>query len=181
MPLWFALHDGRIVVESPQPVSDADTMFTVTRLTLSRDTVFSTTLFYTPSRYDTAELDSIALGGSVGPMARVGGSAATPPPPDPAVAKLLREDMDFPDFRLPSRTTWVANDESIWVQRADRGASQLRWIVLAPDGRPEGEVQMPLRSRLLWRRDDVLWVSTPDDMDVPWLVRYRIGMGSGRE
>jgi hypothetical protein len=171
MPVWFALHEGRIVVNTPQPASDTDNSFTITRLSLKRDTVYHRAFRYTPVRYESAELDSIALRASFGMTSSRSSGARQA---DPAVAARLRAEMKFPDLKMPIGGSWVAQDESIWLRRADlRGASS-RWILVDADGQPEGQLELSPRLRVLWRTGDVFWGSELDDLDVPWLVKYRI-------
>jgi hypothetical protein len=173
MPSWSVLNDGQIIVYTPQPTSGADTTFTVTRLGLARDTVYHTTITYSPESYESAELDSIALSSSRGIVSSVSPARE----PSPAVAARLRAEMEFPEYRLPVRTSWVSQDASTWLLRGGEQAPSARWIVLGPDGRPRGQVRLPARSRVVWHVGDSFLASEPDEMDIPWLVVYRITTG----
>jgi hypothetical protein len=175
--------DGYVAVETPLASAEDDGVFTVTRFGLSEDTVYSRALHYTPTRYSAADLDSVAAraarGGSGGMIPVVMGGGGTRPPPDDSepIARRLRAAMKFPDFKLPIDQVWVAQDESVWVRRADPSGETVRWVLLDPRGEPRGELELPSRSRPLWSRGDLLWAGVPDEDDVPWLVRYTIERG----
>ena len=47
-------------------------------------------------------------------------------------------------------------------------------MILAPDGSPRGELQLPPDVRPLWSHDDSLIGVDFDEFDVPWIVRYWI-------
>ena len=181
VPWWEPLRDGYVVVESPLASSEREGSISVMRFDLVGDTVFTTTLRYRPERWTSEELDSIAVRasrfepGGMAPYipARDGGP---PPAPDdwPAVARRLRDAMDFPEFKLPIQTVWVGGDESVWLLRTGAQGAPLQWIVLDARGRPEGMMQLPRGVRVLWRNQDLVWASALDENDVPWLVCYRI-------
>ena len=169
LPMWLALDDGHIVVDVRYATSQDAHTFAVTRINLAGDTVYHRTLGYRPERFTPEQLDSAASRGSRS-MMPMGGPA---PPVDDAVVNALRAAMEFPEFQLPIRYPWLADDESVWLRRVDEG-DVARWIVLEPDGRVRGELRLPPNARPLWYRGDEMWASVPDEMDVPWLVRYRI-------
>lgn len=169
LPMWHALDDGHIVVDVHYATTQAADSFAVTRINLAGDTVYHTTLGYRPERYTPEQLDSAASRGSRS-MMPMGGPA---PPVDDAVVNALRAALKFPEFQLPVRYSWLADDESVWLRRLDAG-EVARWILLEPDGRIRGELHLSPNAVPLWHRGDEVWASVPDEMDVPWLVRYRI-------
>lgn len=170
LPRWHDLDDGYISVEVPYATTPDAGTITVSRIGLTNDTVYSRVLNYQPQPFTAAQLDSAALRGARGPMMLSGPAQAAPAP---ELVSVMRTALRFPEFSLPVRTSWIAQDESVWLQREEPGTNA-RWIVLGPDGTLRGEVQLPAGSRPLWNRGDTLWVSEPDELDVPWLVRYRI-------
>jgi hypothetical protein len=170
LPTWQVLDDGHIVVHVPYTATPDAGTFTITRIDLDGDTVYHRMLSYRPERYTSEQLDSAASRGSRF-MMPIGGPA---PPVDDAVVNALRAALKFPEFRLPIRNSWLADDESVWLRREDEPGDVARWILLEPDGQVRGELHLPANARPLWSRVDALWASVPDEMDVPWLVRYRI-------
>jgi hypothetical protein len=69
---------------------------------------------------------------------------------------------------------WIAADGSVWIRRSEIGGEAVRWILLSANGEPQGVIELPRAARVLWSRSDTLWAAIPDELDVPWLVRYRI-------
>ena len=96
------------------------------------------------------------------------------PPADPQVTARIRAEMDLPEFQLPIEQVWVAQDEGLWLRRYAAFGDTQQWLLLDPEARPMGELEMPAKTRILWSDGDTFWASVPDEMDVPWLVRYRL-------
>ena len=99
----------------------------------------------------------------------------------------LRREMPFPEFQLPVRgerefnPNHLGSDGSLWLRREDTGADTFRWIVLGVDGLPVGEVHLPREGfSIAWSGSETLWAIEPDEVGVPWLVRYRITGGVER-
>lgn len=177
LPWWEPLLDGYLVVDTPRPTDGDDAVFTVSRLGLHGDTVYSRTLHYEPVPYAAAELDSIAARAARGePGGMVGYVPGRPPPPNwERAARALRTSMDFPEHQLPVEYPWLAPDGAVWLRMNDRDPATARWAVLDPDGRPRGRLELPADVRIVWTRGDTFWAVDPDELDVPWLVRYRMG------
>lgn len=177
LPQWLTLDDGEIMVDAPPPSSADEGIVTVTRVALSRDTVYTRRLRFTPVPFTSAELDSTAArwarsgGFGIVPM---GGRA--PPVPDnvDALEAAFRKNMDFPDFHPGVVAAWLDQDGRTWLH-VDRGPGQGtdRWVILGEDGRPAQAVEVPAGTRIVWSRGRTVWTIQRDDMDVPWLVRYR--------
>jgi hypothetical protein len=181
-PVWLSLDDGEIRVTAPIPESPDQGIVDVTRVGLSRDTVYDRHLTFKPIPYSSAELDSIAAlyarsGGFGAPLTGVvGGSGPQTPDDVEALRKAFRDAMEFPDFHPGIQYPWLDQDNRVWL-RLDRvtGARSSRWVILDTGGEPLGAVDLPATARILWSRGDAFWAVIPDEMDVPWLVRYRMG------
>ncbi|HEX6068216.1 MAG TPA: hypothetical protein VFZ18_00285 [Longimicrobiaceae bacterium] len=183
MPEWLPVGDGYITVETPLAETAEEGTVRVTRFGLAGDTVYRRELRYSPLRYADAALDSIAAraargaAGGMLPFAMEGGSAPPPPENPEAVARALRGAMSFPDFQLPIQSSWLAQDESVWMRRPDDNTPRARWILLDPQGEPRGQLELPSDLRILWNVGDTFWAVDLDEYDVPWVVRYRITEG----
>ena len=176
-PWWESVEDGHVIVDAPAPADPDDGVFIVTRVDLAGDTVYSTPIHYTPAPYTGAELDTIAARAARGgPGGMVPYAPGRPPPPDwEATANLIRANMEFPPFRLPVRYPWVSDDGAVWIRLTGDETGTARWIILDPDGTPRGRLDLPADIRPLWTDGDSFWAAAPDDLEVPWLVHYRLG------
>jgi hypothetical protein len=183
LPEWVDLPDGYIVIHTPPPTDAGTATMTVTRIGLEGDTVYSRALRYAPQRYESAELDSIAyraargeVGGFV-PVPALG--AERPPIPEnlDEVARGIRAEMRFPELKLPIEQSWLAQDGTLWLQRMNDGSGLARWVLLDDNGLPRSELRLPANVRVLWASGDRFWAVVPDDLEVPWIVRYRITDG----
>jgi hypothetical protein len=179
-PTSIAVEDGWIIVDSPTPEDGEPAIFSVTRLTMSRDTIYHRRFSYTPRRYDAAILDSLVWrsvripGGGI-PI--INGVAVPRPtrPDSMAVFEAMRAKLSFPEYQPPLQLAAVQEDGGLWIRREAVG-ERVRWLVLEPDGTARGEITLPARHRIAWSSGDIVWMVERDDMDVPWLVKYRLGV-----
>jgi hypothetical protein len=181
-----SLEDGRLVVAFAPAGEEGAPMFTVSRLGEAGDTVFHRRFRYSPKRYDGAMLDSMAWssaripGGEV--VVRMGERIMPPMRSDSMAAfAAVRAAIRFPEYQRPVQGILVQRDGTFWLRREDDGASATRWMVLGADGRARGELNVPKSVDLAWSGGDTVWGIERDDLDVPWLVRYRIAeRGAGQ-
>jgi hypothetical protein len=191
LPLWNPLDDGRIVIEQRVATNAAEGTFVVTRYGYARDdgaarppmsqTVYTVTFHYAPAAYTETQLDSIAAHSSRRDGVFVNGEPVRVPESEAEVARnQLRAAMKFPPYRQPVSHAWIDQDERVWIHRDDGETPTSRWIILGRDGDVLGQLVLPATLRLHWSRGNELWGALPDELDVPWLVRYRLDLGRGR-
>lgn len=174
--------DGRILVDRPLAKGSDTASFSVTHVLFSGDTVYHRVYRYRPRAYPDAALDSLATrtvrrGG--GMVYYVDGVRQEPKPPDDmagTVAK-VRDAMHFPDVQPPVQRNLLGADGSLWLRREEDGGALYRWLILDPDGRARGHVQLPRNVNPSWTRGDDVWLTETDSLGVPWLVHDRIGSG----
>ena len=176
-----ALPDGRVTVERTTPRSAAPATVRVVRTGFRGDTIFDRQLRYTPVRYTSSAIDSIAAS-SVrvpGGMYRVvnGVAQITPFENLDGARATIRARLSLPPFQVPVGSSSVGMDGSIWLRREDSGGTTYRWVVLDPDGRPRGRVDIPRNVRVTWVNGATVWGTWSDEDDVQWLVRYRLEPG----
>jgi hypothetical protein len=173
LPHWVALDDGRVILDQPEATTVDEAVVHVTRMDLAWDTVWHRTLRYRPEPYSPEELDSAAVRTARGANV-IGGR----PPPAPEevgrIAVQIRAAMQWPEFRQPFGFAWLAQDGALWLSRRTAPGEPAAWLVLEPDGTTRGSVELPASARVLWASGDVVWAAVPDELDVPWLVRYRL-------
>jgi hypothetical protein len=178
LPHWYTLHNGRLILEMDVATAPGQGTFILTRFDLDGDTTFRREYHYTPTPWSGEALDSIAARAARG--APGGGVPYSPghesvPHNVQVVQNRLRDAMKFPAFQQPIGYGWVDQDERLWLSRAMPEGEPPVFIVIGTDGTVLGEIGLPGGTRLWYAKGDIVWVSQPDDLDVPWLVSYRIG------
>jgi hypothetical protein len=134
-----------------------------------RDTIFSRAYQYLPIRMDPLVADS-AVARSVEARLRFFGTPA-------ATEAAVRAVMDIPEYFLPVGRAEYAETGDLWLQREALHDADHTWWVLNPEGEQIARVTIPmgLDPRLI--RGDELWGVELDELDVPYVVRYRILRG----
>jgi hypothetical protein len=85
--------------------------------------------------------------------------------------------MKFPEFKSPLEYPWLAQDESIWLRLSHANHATALWLIMDAGGRPRGLLELPSNLRIVWSRGDTFWAVEPDELEVPWVVRFRIQPG----
>ncbi|MEX0891964.1 MAG: hypothetical protein WEB88_07305, partial [Gemmatimonadota bacterium] len=178
-PRGYALEDGRVTIAGSAPTSVEAAEIAFTRTGLTGDTLHHRTFSYTPEGYTEAYLDSLAWRTAVqgSGMVRIvdGAIQRDPPLDDPTpVARALRATMDFPPYAPPVRSVVGGADGSAWIRWTDDGRLRDRWIVFGPEGDPRGRFTLPRNASISWASGDEFVVVERDELDVPWVVRYRL-------
>ena len=159
--------EGSFLVSRTMAATDAVSSFDVVRVGARADTIFSRTYRYRPAAFESWYLDTMA--------ARFGDRYRSSTTVNAAAAeRAARENVTLPAFQPPISSARASEDGGLWLRRDSDYHAMQRWIILDADGRPRGEVQLPANVTIKWTADDVVWLSIPDEQDVPWLVRYRI-------
>lgn len=164
---------GTFLIERPV-ASDADAAeFTVHRIDAAGDTTYSRAYRYRPRAWDEAAIDSL--------VARNVRAVQGPGVDPDAVSAEARKAIVLPAFQPGLSTVRAGSDGSLWIRVEDAASDRVQWIVIDADGIARGTLALPRRATIHQVSGDVLWLVEPDDMDVPWLVRYRIGPADARE
>ena len=146
-PLRRRLDDGLVLIDRRAPSSLGVASFTVTRTTLAGDTVYHRRFTYEPKTFSPAYVDSLMD---------------------------ARADLDLPDFQSPVSDAQHGDDGTLWLRREVDAGPSYHWIILSPDGRPRGQVELPGNTSIRWVGGDIIYAVERDDFDVPWLVKYRV-------
>lgn len=175
---WIGLPDGRIVTDVRLATSAGPSTFTVTRIGLDQDTAYHRELTYIPIPFASADLDSLAAAAArSGPGIWMDGVAVTVSQDPADVARAftrIRAEMSFPAFRPAiSYAQLLSDDGWTWLRREGPGGAG-RWVVIDPAGSVVGRVSLAPDALPQWTDGETVLVIEPDDLDVPWLVRYRI-------
>lgn len=71
----------------------------------------------------------------------------------------------------------AGRDGTTWLRREDAGGGTVKWLVLDAAGSPLAEVGAPAGLTILEARRDLVWGVEHDELDVPYVVRYRVRGG----
>ena len=167
--------DGRFQVENRRPSTASPGTLRVTRENIRGAAVYSRSYRFSPVRYSSEILDTLAArslrGGAA--LVRDGVVQMTTADTTAQTRAQVRAAMQFPDFQQPLQATFIGADASILLRREEVVGAQ-RWDLLDPQGNPRGKIQIPANVRPLWLSGDTMWAAIPDNDDVPFLVKYRI-------
>ena len=174
-PLWRAAPSGSglVVVEREAAEDGESATFSVTRYRADGSRLFRRDYRYRPLPVSPALIDSLVE------------RHLQPPPgrsfPNRAAAERgIRRALYQPRHRPPVSEVLVGTDESIWLRREELERGRAAWQVLAPDGLVRAMVSVPRGVRLLAVSENFVWGTAEDELDVPYLVRYRIVRGASR-
>jgi hypothetical protein len=68
----------------------------------------------------------------------------------------------------------TGEDGTVWLRREDVERNRHRWIMLDPGLNPVAEVRTPDEFRPPRVTADHIWGVETEDMEVPWVVAYRV-------
>ena len=150
---------GLLVIERRAWTGEADPTVRVSEIGFDGDTIFTATVPYDPVPLADERFDSVV---------RAGASEAQ-----------TRETMYRPSYLPPIREFLGAEDGSIWLQRFDpveveTGEQMIEWWVLNGEGAPVARALTPVAFEVKLITDDGVWGIERDEMDVEYIVRYRL-------
>jgi hypothetical protein len=156
---------SQVRVERRLATSAVSGTFTVTRLNASGDTIGRHAYRYRPLPFSPEQIDeAAAIAGEIFRMRGVDSLVAD---------RELRGALDVPSFLPPVTRVRLVGDE-LWLRREDTYGRPWRWTVRDRHGMPIGQIALPRTATPRIFESDRIWVVEPDELDVPWVVRYRI-------
>ena len=157
-----------VVVDRPA-ASGSRATFTVTHHDARGRPTWTVRIPYTPRRL-TREL----IEDSIAPQARMiaavpdfGATAAT-------VAGWMRDRLYTPRNLPPVTAVIAARDGTTWLRREPAPGPVALWTVLGRDGRVLATVQAPSALRIMEADAQHVWGVMKDELDVPYVVVYRV-------
>jgi hypothetical protein len=164
---------GRIVVvDRHAATGPEEAAFRVSALSPAGDTLWSRAHPYRPLPIPSAEIDSVRSA-IAEPFAQLASRFGVGPGD---VEREVELKLYGPDFRPPVTEARVWSDGSIWLEEARvPGDSIGPWLVLEPGGEPVARVELSARYELHLVEGDRAWVVETDELDVPYVVRLRVG------
>jgi hypothetical protein len=171
--LWDLASDGSslVVVDRPAAGRSDATHFRVVRYRSPGQVAFDRRLPYRPREFPAAVRDSLRekmVGILVeSGFARGRGRAET----------LVDDSIPIPPFQPPVSHVAAGRDGTTWLRREHAGGGTVRWLVLDAAGNPLAEAAAPAGLVILEARRDTVWGVEHDELDVPYVVRYRVRAG----
>ena len=166
-----------------QTLPDTSAAVRITRIRHPADTLHSRLLRYDPKGFPAELLNELAKGQAhqVGPLMVLNDGEIDRlerHAEDTAAARralIRRMEAEFPEHQLPVQRTRTGADGSLWLLREGVGDDEeARWTILDAGLEPVGEVAVPVDVSVRWSSGDTIWARVHDELDVPWLVRYRL-------
>lgn len=170
-PLWKAGPGGSYVVFVDRSTSntDSDPAFRVTKFAHTGDTLWHKPFGYTP-----IPLTEDVISAIVDPVVaqfneRMEGRNV------PAMSVTdVKEGLYKPGTLAPVTQLVVGYDDTIWLKREASSTAMTQWDVLDADGVRLFAVAVPTDTRILRASREVVWTTENDELDVPYVVRYRV-------
>lgn len=152
---------GVVAVAEPVPLGH-QAHYRITSIRHTGDTIFSRMYAFEPRRIDRKIGISLALEDfrSAKESRRVREAVA-----DAYAAR---------GYLPPVSQLRIGSAGRLWVAREYCPGEPVQWEILSPLGEPLFRLQLPAGVRLWYESGDLLWVEERDDLDVPFIVRYRI-------
>jgi hypothetical protein len=85
-----------------------------------------------------------------------------------------------PAYLPPVQGLLVARDGGLWLSRTGEGRGGKAWWVFSSDGARLGTAHTPTGLRVQVIGDGVVWGVATDDLDVNYIVRYRLSSSTPR-
>ena len=168
---WFVPRERAVIIlDRTAPSSRDEASLRVSKLTFLGDTVFSRIYRFEPVPVRSEEVDSV-LDERASMMAERGIFGVTQARGREWAALTLYQ----PAFRTGVTSMVLGRDGSIWLSRGPDGAGQDDWVVLDSAGEPIGHLKLPTGLQIFVVDPPLLWASERDELDVPYVVRFRIG------
>ena len=142
----------------------------VTAVSFDGDTIFSRSYSHTPISIDESLVDSLV-------NSRAERAASSPFPGAPTAeraADWARSSLYVPEYHPPVSASLVGKDGSVWLCAEKTGGPSVDWRMISPSGEPIGTVALPVRFRPMEADGNLVWGTDYDELDVPYIVRYRI-------
>lgn len=153
--------------EAPETADDAG--FHVLKLSFEGDTIWAKSLSFDPDPVSEAEVDSL-----IGEMAGWLGQRGMPGIAVGQARQWAAAGFYRPDFRPGISAMVMGRDGSIWLSETGGRGDTVSWLILDREGETVARVPLPEDLTPMVADLEYVWGSERDELDVPYLARYRI-------
>lgn len=167
-PLHVVTRDGtalllvdRSTTETPGPAR-----FRITKVDPRGDTIYSRDYAYSPRPIPPAWVDSLL-------DSQVARSAERFPSPA-AAREAVRDALFLPPYFPPVSAVVAGRDGTIWLRREQAGGTVATWNVLDASGELLAVTTAPQHLQIYAADAEFAWGVEHDEMDIPYVVRYRV-------
>lgn len=138
----------------------------ITAVTFGDSVLWSRAYAYTPRTISPLQIDSL-VDAFVGRAVEEHGLAPA------RAARWARDNLYVPAHHPAVSSMIVGRDGTIWLAGPNDGASARDWMIIDSDGEALGSVTLPYRFQVQHAHGLVAWGMDLDELDVPYLVRFR--------
>jgi hypothetical protein len=158
-----------LVVDRAAPHTAEDAMYRVIKLGFGGDTLFERRF-----RFDPLPIDEVALDSLLDRFAESSAQSRLFSIAEGEARRLAESTLYRPAYRPGVRHLIPGRDGSVAIGLEPGDAEMAIWLFLDSDGEPVGRATLP--SNVLIRQIELplLWGVETDDLDVPYVVRYRV-------
>lgn len=90
-----------------------------------------------------------------------------------AARTILEEEVPWPQYAAPFTSLVLGGDHRLWL-RLEEDWDSARWEIWAPDATSVEDVWLPADVEIHYADSAQVWAERKNDLDVPFLSRYRI-------
>lgn len=167
-----------VIVERRAAAANERDEFHVTSVRLTGDTIFRRSYRYTPRAVAAGSAsDALAdLRASLLGLSRKNPDIAGRPFNSDELDRMIGA-LEAPLFHPPVSAVVAGVDGTIWLRREPLHEERVGWVVLDEAGEPLALVQLPEALELRAASRHQVWGVLKDELDVSYLVRYRLQRG----
>jgi hypothetical protein len=167
---------GREVVMVDRPSAPGPrAVFSVTHYDAAGRATWTSRIPYTPQRLTRELIDD-----SIAPQARMIAAIPDFGATERTVTGWIRDLLYIPRNLPPVSTVVAGRDGTVWLRREPARGGPAHWMVLGAGGRMLATLEAPSGLRIMDADAQHVWGVVKDDLDVPYVVVYRVRRGVPR-
>jgi hypothetical protein len=139
------------------------------KLSFAGDTIWAKSLPYEPVAVTAHEVDSLLdnVASSLGQRGNLAGAEGR-------AREWAALGLYHPEYKPGAEAMLLGRDGSIWLREARDAEGMASWLLLNGEGDAVARVPLPTGLTPMVADQEYVWGTESDEMDVPYLVRYRI-------
>lgn len=163
---------GLIRIDRPAAPSGREATVTIERVDLDGEVEWQRSINYTPVPLSKTDVDEF-LAARVDDYVGTEGRSPRYESRSEATAA-MRDELFVPDFYPPVSSFLQGRDGSLWLAREARPDQSRLWLIFNPSADLIATLELSGDLRVMAADLEHVWTIEFDELDVPYLVRYRI-------